>query len=157
MGFLESVIGWKSKWFYAKDTASDSNEPLVNMDARVAQRASWKNVLTLEESTQTDEYITRIEELKDAGLTGVHLSSIFLKRRVQPLRTRSVFMWEYRGTEDTSRLRVDELSSTELETFQRNIIKPSAVSTALSVEPYSAANPPPTVSLCYFLSDFSPY
>ena len=101
MGFLESVIGWKSKWFYAKDTTSNSSDPLINMDARVVQRASWKNVLTLEESTQTDEYIRRIEELKDAGLTGVQLSSIFLKRRVQPLRTRSVSMWEYRGANDT--------------------------------------------------------
>ena len=106
---------------------------------------------------QTDEYITRIEELKDAGLTRVQLSSIVLKRRVQPLKTRAEFMWEYRGIEDTSRVRADELSSTELETFLRNIIKPSAVSTALSVEPYSAANSPPAVSLCYFLSDFSSY
>ena len=153
MGFLESVIGWKSRWFYAKDSVSDSNEPLVNMDARVAQRASWKNVLTLEENAQTDEYITRIGELKDVGLTGVQLPSIFLKRRVQPLRTRNVFMWEYQGTEDTSRLRLDELSSTELETFLRSIIKSTAVTTALAVEPYSAANPPPAVS--YSLPSYS--
>ena len=146
MGFLESVIGWKYKWFYAKDTENKSNEPLVNLEARVVQRASWRGVLTLEEISQTDDYLHRIEELKNAGLTGVQLSSIFLKRRVQPLRTRSVFMWEYRGTDDVLRLRADELSSTELDTFLRQIIKPSEVKTTLSIEPFSTANPPPAVS-----------
>ena len=146
MGFLESVIGWKSKWYYAKDTSSGTDDPLVNMDARVAQRASWKNVLTLEETAQTDEYVTRIGELKDAGLTGVQLSGIFLKRRVQPLKARGEPMWEYRGADDTSRVRKDELSSTELDTFLRNIMKSTAVNTTLVVDPYSAANPPPAVS-----------
>ena len=146
MGFLESVLGWKSKWFYAKDTPSGTDEPLVNMDPRVAQRASWKNVLTLEEIAQTDEYISRIEELKDTGLTGVQLSGIFLKLRIEPLQTRAQLMWEYRGVEDTSRVRTDELSSTELETFLRNIIKSTTGNTALAVEPYSAANPPPAVN-----------
>ena len=86
MGFIESVLGWKPRWFYAKDTPSGTNDPLVNLNTRVVQRASWKNVLTLEERAQTDEYITRIGELKDAGLTGVQLSGIFLKQRVQPLQ-----------------------------------------------------------------------
>ena len=79
MGFVESALGWRTRWFYAKDTLSGTDDPLVNLNARVAQRASWKNVLTLEEKAQTDEYITRIAELKEEGLTGVQLSGIFLK------------------------------------------------------------------------------
>ena len=91
--------------------------------------------------------MTRIAELKAAGLTGVQLSGIFLKRRVQPLQARAEPMWEYKGATDTSRVRVDELSSTELDTFLRYIVKPSAVDTTLAVEPFSTAHPPPAVSL----------
>ena len=101
MGFVDSALGWRTRWFYAKDTLSGTDAPLVNLDSRVAQRASWKNLLTLEESAQTDEYITRIAELKQASLTGVQLSGIFLKRRVQPLQARAEPMWEYKGAADT--------------------------------------------------------
>ena len=94
MGFIESVLGSKTRWFYAKDTPSGTDDPLVNLNARVVQRASWKNMFTLEERAQIDEYITRIAELKEAGLTGVQLSGIVLKRRVQPLRARAEPMWE---------------------------------------------------------------
>ena len=69
MGFIESVLGSKTRWFYAKDTPSGTDDPLINLNAQVVQRASWKNVLTLEEKAQTDEYITRIAELKEGGLT----------------------------------------------------------------------------------------
>ena len=55
MGFIELVLGWKTRWFYAKDTPSGTDDPIVNLDARVAQMASWKNMLTLEERAQTDE------------------------------------------------------------------------------------------------------
>ena len=55
MGFLDSVVGWRAHWFYAKDTPSGTEDPLVNLNARVAQRASWRNVLTAEETTETNE------------------------------------------------------------------------------------------------------
>ena len=57
----------------------------MDLSHQVVQRASWKNLLTLEEKAETDEFITRITELKDADLSGAQLSGIFLKRRVQPL------------------------------------------------------------------------
>ena len=40
MGFLDSAIGWKSKWFYAKDTPSGSDVPLADMSRQAVQRAS---------------------------------------------------------------------------------------------------------------------
>ena len=89
----------------------------------------------------------RIAELKQAGLTGVQLSGIFLKRRVQPLQARAEPMWEYKRAADTSKVRVDMLSGTELDTFLRNIVKPSLIDTTLAVEPFSTANPPDAVSL----------
>ena len=151
MGFVESALGWRTRWFYAKDTPSGTDDPLVNLNHRVAQRASWKNVLTLEERAQTDDYVTRIAQLKAASLMGVQLSGIFLKRRVQPLQARAEPMWEYKGAVDTSRVRLDELSGTELDTFMRYIFTPLALDTSLAVEPFSAANPPPAVSLFPFL------
>ena len=94
MGFLDSVLGWRTRWFYAKDTPSGTDDPLVNLNTRVAQRASWKNWLTAEENAQTNEYMTQIADLKQKGLTGVQLSGVFLKRRVQPLQNRVEPMWE---------------------------------------------------------------
>ena len=64
MGFVELVVGRRSRRFYAKDTPSGTDDPLVNLNHRVAQRASWKNVLTLDERAQTDDYVTRIAELR---------------------------------------------------------------------------------------------
>ena len=64
MGFVDSVLGWRSCWFYAKDTPSGTDDPLVNLNQRVAQRASWKNVLTLEERAQTDDYVTQLADPK---------------------------------------------------------------------------------------------
>ena len=151
MGFVESAIGWKTRWFYAKDSPSGTDDPLVHLNHRVAQRASWRNVLTLEEREQTEDFVTRITELKDTGLTGVQLSGIFLKRRVQPLQARAEPMWEYKGAVDTSRVRPDELSGTELDTFMRLIIKSTAVDTSLAVQPFSTTNPPPAVSSSAFL------
>ena len=146
MGFLDSAIGWKTKWFYAKDTPSGSDAPLADMNRQAVQRASWKNVLTLEEKAETDDFITRIAELKDAGLNGAQLSGIFLKRRVQPLQTRAEPMWSYKSTADPSRVRVDELSGTELDTYMRLIIKPSALTSEVAMPPFSSDNPPPSVS-----------
>ena len=146
MGFLDSALGWKSKWFYAKDTPSGSDTPLMNMSRQVVQRASWMNLLTLEEKAETDDLVTRIAELKDAGLSGAQLSGIFLKHRVQPLQARAEPMWAYKTTADPSRVRVDELSGTELDTYMRLIIKPSELTTEVAVPPFSSNNPPPSVS-----------
>ena len=99
-----------------------------------------------EEKAETDDFVTRIAELKDAGLSGAQLSGIFLKRRVQPLQTRAEPMWSYKSTADPSRVRVDELSGTELDTYMRLIIKPSALTTEVAVPPFSSDNPPPSVS-----------
>ena len=49
MRFLDSAIGWRSRWFYAKGTPSGIDAPIVDLNQRVVQRASWKNLLTLEE------------------------------------------------------------------------------------------------------------
>ena len=86
--------------------------------------------------TQTNEYMSQIAELKQRGLTGVQLTAIFLKRRFQPLRTRVVPMWEYKGAGDKTRLRKDELSSNEVDAFLRNIIKSAHCDSSLSVEPF---------------------
>ena len=84
-----------------------------------------KNVLTLEEKAQTEDFITRVSKLKDAGLTGVQLSGVFLKRRVQPLQARAEPMWEYKMAVNPTRVRIDDLSGSELDTYMRYIIKPS--------------------------------
>ena len=82
MGFLDSVAGWKARWFYAKDSPNSTGEPLVNLESPVTQRNSWRNQLTEEEIEQTGELMTQIATLKEKGLTRTQLAGIFLKRRV---------------------------------------------------------------------------
>ena len=92
--------------------------------------------------------MTQIASLKERGLTGVHLLAVFLKNRAQPLQARAEPMWSYRGVEDINRLRKEELSSNELDTFLSNIIKSSCIELTPLILPFLATNPPVPVSFC---------
>ena len=88
--------------------------------------------------------------LKQQGLTGFRIISSFLRRRVQPLKERENYGFEYSGAEDPSRMvPVLELTGEEvLERLQKMLKGVSVV--PHTVPEYCANNPPPTMS-CFFL------
>ena len=91
-----------------------------------------------------------------AGLTGFGIVSSFLCHRVQPLKERENFVFEYSGVEDPSRM-VPALQLTDeevLEHLQKMLKGVSVI--LLAVLEYSANNLPPAVS-CFFLCGYFLY
>ena len=89
-------------------------------------------------------------------MTGFGIVSSFLRRRVQPLKEREIFGFEYSGAEDPSRM-VPTLEFTDEEVLERlqKMLKGVSV-VPLAVLEYSANNPPPAVS-CFFLCGYFLY
>ena len=115
-----------------------------------------KNPLTTDELQAIKPIIERICTLKQQGLTGFGIISSFLRRRVQPLKERENYGFEYSGAEDPSRM-VSALELTDeevLEHLQKMLKGVSVVPHA--VLEYCANNPPPAVS-CFFLCGYFLY
>ena len=55
------------------------------------------------------------------GVTGMDLLEVFLRRRIQPLQYRGHPMWLYSGTEDTSRVHLEEVDDATLERWMTAI------------------------------------
>ena len=63
-----------------------------------------KNPLTVDELQAIKLFLDRICALKQQGLTGFGIVSSFLRRRVQPLKERENYGFEYSRAEDPSRM-----------------------------------------------------
>ena len=91
--------------------------------------------------------------LKQQGLTGFRIISSFLRRRVQPLKERDNYGFEYSRVEDPSRM-VLALEFTDEEVLERlqKMLKGVSV-VPLAVPEYCVNNLPPAVS-CFFLCGY---
>ena len=96
-------------------------------------------------------FLERISTLKQQGLTSFETVSSFLRRRVQPLKERENFGFEYSRAEDPSRM-VPALELTDEEVLERlqKMLKGASV-VSLTVSEYCAKNPPPAVSCFLFV------
>ena len=61
-----------------------------------------KNSLTSDELQAIQPFLERISTLKQQGLTDFEIVSSFLRHRVQPLKERENFSFEYSRPEDPS-------------------------------------------------------
>jgi hypothetical protein len=59
---------------------------------------------------QVEELLDTIGTHKLMGVTSASVMFSFFKRRVQPIQQRHVLGFEYKGTEDPSRMCAEELS-----------------------------------------------
>ena len=84
-------------------------------------------------------------------MTGFGIVSSFLRRRVQPLKERENFGFEYSGAEDPSRMvpALELIDEEVLEHLQKMLKGASVV--PLTVSKFSANNPPPAVSRFLFV------
>ena len=109
-----------------------------------------------DESQAIKLFLERICTLKQQGLTGFGIVSSFLRRRVQPLKERENFGFEYSGAEDPSRM-VPALELTDEEVLERLLKMLKGVSVVPhAVLEYCANNPPPIVS-CFFFHGYFLY
>ena len=107
---------WRVDWFYAANMIP----PLaVHSGSGLMVNDRWeKNSLTTAEVQVIKPFLERICTLKQQGLIGFGIISSFLRRRVQPLKEREIFGFEYSGAEDPSRM-VPTLELTDEEVLER--------------------------------------
>ena len=74
-----------------------------------------------EEKAQVKMLMERVVQLIRAGVTGMDLLEVFLRRCIQPLQYRGHPMWMYSGTEDTTRVHPEEVDDATLERWMTAI------------------------------------
>jgi hypothetical protein len=141
---IDYVKEWHSEWFYAGNmlpalSAHTDFGPLVN--------DRWeKNPLSSEELKKIHLLLDRMMVLKQQGLTSFGIIASYLRRRVQPLKARENYGFEYSRAEDPSRMVLAlELIKEEVLECLKKILKGVSV-IPHTVPEYRANNSPPPVS-----------
>ncbi|KAK1697518.1 hypothetical protein QYE76_014215 [Lolium multiflorum] len=146
-----SVQGWRKRWLYVHEESSDSMEYNIapfDGKTKILRRRSWDAEATEEEKLATEALMTRIRELQSTRgkeLSGIQITTYFLRIRMQPLQARKNPLWMYAGDEDVERLSTD-LSAKDLEKLIRRISKLSkkdTIPSSCKVTPFCSANPLP--------------
>ncbi|KAK1680054.1 hypothetical protein QYE76_040902 [Lolium multiflorum] len=146
--FPDSVQGWRKKWLYIHEEnhgSVEDNIPPFDGAKKICRRRSWDAEARDEEKAATEAVMTRIHELQNTRgqeLSGIQITTYFLRIRVQPLQARKNPLWMYAGDKDVDRLSTD-LSVKDLEKLVRKISslkKKDSVPTSCGVTPYSATN-----------------
>lgn len=137
---LESVQGWRKKWFYIRDEPGASQLyglPEFAPDATVTKKKSWKHRLPATEEVEANRLLAQVMALTTPGkeVTGIHLISTFIRQRIQLLQARVQAMWGYEGPLDPTRTRKEDLSNDELESRVRAI-------TTLKIDDPCTGRPP---------------
>ena len=153
---LESVQGWRKKWFYIRDEKMAGKNfglaPFVN--APVVKKKSWKYTSTEVEDKEADTLMNSLAVLLNSvgkELSGTSIYSLFIRRRVQPLQHRAQPMWKYSGPSDPTRCHADEYTSKEVEDIARRLSKvkkENSFQIEPAVAPFGENNPLPKVSCC---------
>jgi hypothetical protein len=94
------VKDWRTKWFY-----TDNVEPslAVHSDVGPVVNDWWeKTPLTAKDLKKIKPFLDRIKILKQQGLTRFGIVASYLCHRVQPLKARETYGFEYVGVEDSS-------------------------------------------------------
>jgi hypothetical protein len=99
---VESVKSWRSEWFYA----GNMHPPLeLHSNAAPVPNTLWdKEVLSTTEIEGIRPFLNQIRSMKDQGLRRVGVVASFIRRRVQPLKDRVHYNFEYTGCQDPTRL-----------------------------------------------------
>ncbi|KAK1616813.1 hypothetical protein QYE76_022330 [Lolium multiflorum] len=146
--FPDSVQGWHKKWLYIQDKTIGGQEYGIapfDSAAEILRHKSWDAEATAEENAAIDALMKRIHQLQNTHgeeLSGVQITSHFLRIRVQPLQDRKKPLWAYTGEEDVDRLSED-LSTKDLEKLIRrfsSLSKKDEVPTSCRVEPHSGSH-----------------
>ncbi|KAK1697585.1 hypothetical protein QYE76_014282 [Lolium multiflorum] len=146
--FPDSVQGWRKRWLYIHEEHNDAQEynvAPIDGGEKIFHRHSWDAEASDEEKKATDALMQRIHELQNTRgkeLSGIQITTYFLRIRVQPLQARKNPLWMYVGAKDVDRFSKD-LSVKDLEKLVRKISslsKKDAIPSSCRVEPYSGTN-----------------
>jgi hypothetical protein len=96
----------------------------------------------MQEGIQLPELLAKIRALREVGLKAKHVAFSFMKRRVQPLRSRDTLDYQYTDDNDSSRMPGSEVDDDDIIDRLGRIFKDMPAYTPCPVPEYSAARPP---------------
>jgi hypothetical protein len=109
-------------------------------------RPEWNIELSRGDMDQVEELLDTIATHKLMGVTGASVTFSFFKRQVQPIQQRHILGFEYKGTEDPSRMCAEELSDeATLLLVKRVLLDVDAVPYVPQL--FASQNPPKLVSI----------
>lgn len=149
-----SMKGWRSRWFFVKNEGED---PLPAFTGRPpVPFHNWGYGVAARDRKKLDDLLPVIQQLREQGLTGVHLLRTFFSRRIQPLRVRRHRMSLYRGPSDPDRSFSEEPSEGQVDQWVRQAIERNVdPRPGAGPEPLRHGMPNPWVSVCGTLPDSS--
>jgi hypothetical protein len=106
--FPSNIPGWKTQGFYI---ANHAPQLPVRSGKLPVQRSEWISEPVAADMDQVKELLDLIAMHKEAGVTGASMMMSFFKRRIQPLHLRHAPGFEYRGTEDPSRMCAEQMGN----------------------------------------------
>jgi hypothetical protein len=125
---VQSVQGWRQKWFYIKDQKFSNSDQygLAPVDANksLTKLTTWDALPSDAEIKNIKPLLARIQELNNAagnGLTGTQLMVFLLQRRIQSLQARVSKLWTYSGSNDPSRVSSQDLEKKDLDKRVRSL------------------------------------
>ena len=152
---IKSVKMWQRSYFYVKNVAADGdwvNLPPFEAGAPAGRLPSWSHRV----KTLTSAGAAAVAQLRvltqSEGLVGADLLAAFVARRVLPLQGRPHMICQMSRRRDPSRMCTKDMPHEEV-TYMVNYLANCKLSEEwqFGKEPYSRANPPPTVcSPCFF-------
>jgi hypothetical protein len=154
-----SVQGWRKKWFYIKDQKNSSSDHygIAPFDANkeLKKLSSWDSPPTEAEMEDIKPLLARIQSLKSASggaLSGTQLMAFFLQRRIQPLQHRVSKLWSYSGSEDSSRVSVEDIDKKDLDKRVRALttLRKDDEIPALAADFFDSEHPLPMVCALSF-------
>jgi len=150
----ESVQGWRTRWFYAKDEKVGEQEyglAPFDLTKPVTKLKSWDQSLSAAEVEETEPMVKKLYALQSTAgkeLSGLQIITHFIRLRIQPLQSRPTAMWAFSGPKDASRVSED-LTTADLEKLARRLTKftrKDEIPSSCRVKPFSAEHPLPAVS-----------
>ena len=152
---IQSVKLWQKSYFYVKNVAPQGD--YVNLPAFVAgpparRRPQWSyRARTLSPAGAAAVARLRVM-IQLEGLTRSDLLAAFVVRRVLPLQGRPHLICQMSGQLDPSRMCTKEMPHAEVALMVNYLANCKLTDEwQFGKEPYSRANPPPTVRFLYLL------
>jgi hypothetical protein len=115
-----SMKGWWMKWFYLRNDSSALLPAFTG--GHPVPLPSWGDGVAREDLSKLQPLRENLQQLRQEGLTGMHLLWTFFSHRIQPLWKWRTKMWVYLGPICIDCLSSVELSAVKVEARIQNVL-----------------------------------
>ena len=142
-----SLKGWNARWFYIKQS-----HPVIRCDVHhiSENQRSWSEKPN---SADMEQVMELLDLIKGVEIRGKLVVASFIVRRVQPCKERAHPGFDFRGDDDGTRERMEQLSKKNVLERAAELFAPNALfSWPRQTRAFNCTNPPPqvTISIVFF-------